>query len=51
MLMSNLLFSTSLRIIAAEGRDDPEPEWVKGIRRKLQAKIETYRSEIVKWGG
>ncbi len=49
MLMSNLLFSASLRIIEEEGREDSEPEWVKGLRKKLQGKIEKYRSELEQW--
>ena len=51
MLMSNLLFYASLRIIVEEGRADSEPEWVEGLRGKLRTKIERYRSEIVQWAG
>jgi hypothetical protein len=49
MLMSNLLFYASLRIIVEEGREDREPEWVKGLRSKLRGKIEKYSSELERW--
>ena len=46
MLMSNLLFYSSLRIIVEEGRDDSEPEWVAVLRGMLQGKIQKYREEL-----
>jgi Ser/Thr protein kinase RdoA (MazF antagonist) len=51
MLMSNLLFYASLRIIVEEGREDSEPEWVKGLRKKLQGMVDKNRGELVTFAG
>jgi hypothetical protein len=46
MLMSNVLSYASLPLIVAEGLDASEPDWLKGLRRRLQVKIEKYRGEL-----
>lgn len=49
MLMSNLIFYASLRIIAEEPSPAHEPDWVDGIRMKLHGKREKYREELGWW--
>ncbi len=51
MLMSNLLFYASLRMIVEEPAASSEPDWVEGLHRKLREKIENYRAELVDWMG
>ena len=49
MLMSNLIFYASLRIIAEEPSAAEEPQWVTGIRSKLFAKRRKYREGLEWW--
>jgi Ser/Thr protein kinase RdoA (MazF antagonist) len=49
MLLSNLLFYASLRIIVDEPPATSEPDWIEGLRKKLSGKIEKYRAEIAVW--
>jgi Ser/Thr protein kinase RdoA (MazF antagonist) len=46
MLMSNLLFYASLRIIVEKDHETSEPESVHGMWRKLRRKIDAYRGEL-----
>jgi Ser/Thr protein kinase RdoA (MazF antagonist) len=49
MLMSNLIFYASLRIIVEEPSAAIEPQWVNGIRGKLDGKRKKYREELEWW--
>jgi Ser/Thr protein kinase RdoA (MazF antagonist) len=49
MLMSNLIFYSSLRLIAEEPSAANEPEWVNGIRNKLHGKRRKYHQELEWW--
>ena len=49
MLMSNLIFYTSLRITVEEPAAAREAPWVNGLRNKLREKRQKCREELEWW--